>query len=70
MRPGDVAKVDSEYRRDGTVSVFVLCEPLVGTILQFVEPTRAAIDWADKVKHLVDVVAPEAETIVPVMDNL
>ena len=58
MRPGDVAKVDSEYRRDGAVSVFVLCEPLVGAILQFVEPTRAAIDWADKVKHLVDVAAP------------
>lgn len=34
------------------------------------EPTRAAVDWAEKIRFLVDEVEPEAEKIVLVMDNL
>jgi hypothetical protein len=39
-------------------------------ITQFVEETRTAVDWAEKVKYLVDVLEPDAEKIILVMDNL
>ncbi len=70
MRPGDVAKVDSEYARDGTACVFCFCQPLTGDILQSVEPTRTAVDWAERVRWLVDEVEPDADVVVLVMDNL
>ena len=34
------------------------------------EPTRTAVDWAEKIKYLVDEVEPDAEKIILVMDNL
>ena len=70
MRQGDIAKIDSEYVRNGTVSVFCFIQPHTGRIIHAVEPTRTAVDWAEKVKYLVDVVNPDAERIVLVMDNL
>lgn len=70
MRRGDVAKIDSEYKRNGTVSVFVMIQPHTGRLIHNVELTRTAIDWAEKVKYLVDVVEPDAEKIVLVQDNL
>lgn len=69
-RPGDTRKVDDEYVRDGTCCVFAFCRPLTGDIFHSVDPTRTAVDWANKVKHLVDVVEPDAERIVLVCDNL
>ena len=34
------------------------------------EPTRTAVDWAEKIRILVDVLEPDAEKIILVMDNL
>ena len=70
MRPGDIRKIDSEYVRNGTVSIFCFIQPHTGRILHSVEPTRTAVDWAEKIKFLADEVEPEAEKIVLVMDNL
>lgn len=70
MRPGDDTKTDSEYVRNGTVSVFCFIQPHTGKIVHSVEPTRTAIDWAEKIRILVDEVAPNAEKIILVMDNL
>ena len=70
MRPGDLAKVDSEYVRNGTVSIFCFIQPHTGKLLHSVEPTRTAVDWAEKIKYLVDEVEPDAEKIILVMDNL
>ena len=70
MRPGDLAKVDSEYVRNGTVSIFCFIQPHTGKLLHSVEPTRTAVDWAEKIKYLVDEVEPAAEKIILVMDNL
>jgi DNA-binding Lrp family transcriptional regulator len=70
MRPGDPTKVDSEYVRDGTCSVFCFIQPHHGTIHAEVEETRTAVDWANKIKYLVDTIEPDAEKIVLVMDNL
>ena len=70
MHPGDIAKIDSEYVRNGTVSIFCFIQPHSGKIMHFVEHSRTAVDWTEKVKFLVDVFEPEAERIVLVMDNL
>ena len=70
MRPGDVAKIDSEYVRHGTVSVFCFMQPHTGRIEHCVEETRTAVDWAEKIRYLVDVLEPEAKKIILVMDNL
>ena len=70
MRPGDVTKIDSEYKRNGTASIFCFIQPHSGRIFHFVEETRTALDWAEKVRYLADNVEPDAEKIVLVMDNL
>ncbi len=70
MRPGDDRKVDSEYVRNGTCSIFAFVEPLGGRHHASVKERRTAIDWAHEIKFLVDEMYPSAETITLVMDNL
>ena len=70
MRPGDNQKIDSEYVRNGTCSIFAFVEPLGGTHHVSVREHRTAFDWAEEIKYLVDVMYPDAEKIILVMDNL
>lgn len=70
MKPGSTGKVDSEYVRNGTASIFCMIQPHTGKIVHSVEETRTAVDWAEKIRFLVDEVEPDAEKIILVMDNL
>ena len=70
MRPGDDQKIDSEYTRNGTCSIFAFVEPLGGTHHVSVHEHRTALDWALEIKYLSDEMFPEAEKIILVMDNL
>lgn len=70
MRPGDDKKVDSEYTRNGTCSIFAFVEPLGGMHHVSVREHRTAKDWAEEIKYLSDVMYPNAEKIILVMDNL
>lgn len=70
MRPGDIQKVDSEYVRNGTCSIFAFVEPLGGRHHTTVHEHRTALDWAEEIKYLVDEMYPDAEKIILVMDNL
>ena len=70
MRPGDYKKVDAEYKRNGTCSIFAMVEPLGGRHHVSVRERRTAKDWAEEIEYLVDVMYPSAEKIVLVMDNL
>ena len=70
MRPGDNQKIDSEYVRCGTCSMFAFVEPLGGRHHTSVREHRTALDWANEIKYLVDVMYPDAEKIILVMDNL
>ena len=70
MRPGDNKKVDSEYVRNGTCSIFAFIEPLGGKHHVSVREHRTAVDWAEEIKYLVDEMYPDAEKIILVMDNL
>ena len=70
MKPGSDQKIDSEYVRNGTCSIFVFTEPLGGRRHVSVREHRTATDWAEEIKYLSDVMYPEAEKIVLVMDNI
>ena len=70
MRPGDTRKVDSEYIRNGTCSIFTFVEPLGGIRHVSVRAHRTAIDWAEEIRYLVDTVYPGRDRIILVMDNL
>lgn len=65
-----VEKIDSEYICTGTASIFCLIQLHTGQTVHFVEETRTAVDWAEKIRYLVDVIAPEAEKITLVMDKM
>lgn len=69
MKPKSKKKLDSEYDRNGTCSIFMFCEPLAGWRRTSVREHRTAIEWAEEVKILVDAY-PDAEKIILVMDNL
>src|ERR1035438_469085 len=69
MRPGRIARRDSEYERRGTANVFSGVQPKAGRHFTKPTPNRSSQDFAD---YLVEIVAsyPEADTIHLVMDNL
>lgn len=70
MRPGDDKKVDSEYVRNGTCSIFAFVEALAGRHHVSVREHRTADDWAEEIKYMVDGMYPDAQKIMLVMDNL
>jgi hypothetical protein len=69
-RPGQVRRVDPEYRRNGTASVFMLSMPLEGKRHVRVRQRRTRIDFAVIIRELCDELYPKAERIVLVMDQL
>jgi len=68
--PGDVEKVDSEYKREGTCSIFIFTEPLAGWRYAKALEHRTKTDWAHRVKWVLDNQYPDTEKVVLVMDNL
>jgi hypothetical protein len=70
MKSGKAQKVDSEYKREGTCSIFLFTEPLVGWRYAEAFPRRTKIDWAHRVKWVLDNQYPDAEKVILVMDNL
>jgi hypothetical protein len=69
-KPGQLAKYDYEYERNGTSNLFMFCAPLEAWRQVKVTDRRTMIDWAHCMRDLVDVHFPAAATIVVVMDNL
>lgn len=70
VKEGQIAKFDSEYKRNGVSNLFMMFEPLKGWRHVKVTDTRKAIDFAHCVRDLVDIHYAEAEKVVVVMDNL
>ncbi len=70
MRSGDDRKIDSEYKRNGVCSIFAFVEPLGGKHHVSVHEHRTAIDWAQEIQYLSDVMFLDAEKLLLVMDNL
>jgi hypothetical protein len=68
--PGQPAREDYEYVRNGTASLFMMFEPLTGKRHVEVTGRRTRKDFARCVRMLVDELYPQARKIVLVMDNL
>jgi DDE superfamily endonuclease len=69
-RPGQVARYDYEYKRNGTRNIFLVCEPQAGWRHVEVTAQRTMQNFAHQMKWLVDERYPEAEVIRVVLDNL
>lgn len=63
-------RVDYEYERAGTASIFMFCEPLSGWRQVTVREHRTKIDWAMEVEQLLRTRYAAAEKVVLVCDNL
>jgi len=69
-QPGRVKRVDPEYRRCGTASVFLMSQPLAGKRHVRVRQQRTRIDFAHVIRELCDGLYADADKIVLVMDQL
>lgn len=67
---GSNKKVDSEYVRNGTCSIFTMIEPHTGYIYLEVRERRTKLDFAYVVKNILENIYPNAEMITLVCDNL
>ncbi len=67
--PGQAARIDYEYERNGTANLFMVFEPLAGRRRVKVTDRRTKQDFAIVIRELVDSY-PASEKIVLVMDNL
>jgi len=63
-------RVDYEYERNGTASIFMFAEPLAGYRQATASPQRTKTDWALEVANLLDTRYADCEWITLVMDNL
>jgi transposase len=70
VKRGELEKVDYQYERCGTASIFVFCEPLAGWRYVTALERRTKSDFAMMIKFISDTFYPDVERIVLVADNL
>jgi len=68
--PGQIERYDCEYRRNGTVNLFVFVDAHRPWRKVKITDQRTARDFAECMRDLVDVHYPQADLIRVVMDNL
>ena len=70
MKTGRLKRIDYEYKRNGTCSIFIFTEPLVGWRHTSVCKQRTKKDWAKQIYELLTVHYPDKPKIRLVLDNL
>jgi DDE superfamily endonuclease len=70
LQPGQGARGDYEYQRNGTANLLVFCEPQLGWRHLAVTERRTMQDFAHQMPWLVDERSPDAEVIRVVLDQL
>ena len=68
--PGQLERYDCEYKRNGTVNLFIFLDVHRAWRKVKVTDSRAAVDFAACMRELADVHFPKAERIRVVLDNL
>ena len=63
-------RVDYEYERKGTASIFMFAEPLSGFRQATARPRRTKVDWAVEVAQLLDTRYAKCPKVTLVSDNL
>ena len=69
-KPGQPARYDYEYKRNGTANLFMIFAPLEGWRHVEVTDRHTAVDYAQILKAVADMNFPKAKKIVLVQDNL
>jgi hypothetical protein len=69
MKSGKPKKEDNEYKRNGTCSVFIACEPLTGCRYLEVRKQRTKVDYAEFMDRVSEYYT-DAAVIRVVQDNL
>ena len=69
-KPGQDAKEDYEYSRQGVANIFIANEPLKGKRYIRIKKSKTKKDWAYFVRYIADQLYPRAVKIRLVMDNL
>jgi hypothetical protein len=67
--PGQPAKHDYEYKRNGVCNIFIACEPLAGKRMVTVTERKTKQDWSCFIEKIAEQYE-SAEKITLVMDNL
>ena len=60
MTPGQAARYDYAYKREGVRNLFLFFEPLAGWRHVEVTERRTKVDWAHCMRQLVDELCPDA----------
>ncbi len=68
--PAHGKRIDYEYERNGTASIFMFAEPLSGYRQATARAQRTKVDWALEVAHLLDTRYAEGDVVTLVVDNL
>jgi DDE superfamily endonuclease len=63
-------RVDYEYERAGTASIFMFTEPLSGWRMATARPSKTKVDWALEMAKLLDSRYKRCEKVILVSDNL
>ena len=63
-------RVDYEYERAGTASIFMFAEPKAGWRKVSARPQRTKVDWALEMEELLRTRYADAEKVILVCDNL
>lgn len=69
-KPGQDAKEDFEYSRQGVANIFIANEPLKGKRYIRIKKSKTKRDWAYFVRYIADQLYPRAKRIRLIMDNL
>lgn len=69
MKPGQVAKEDYEYKRQGMMNIFMCFDRHRGWRKAKVTDYKTALDFAQCMRELVDVDYPDADVVRVVLDN-
>ena len=70
MKPGSPRRVDDKYERQEVRSLLMFYNPVAGWRRVGCRASRTRLDWAEEVRHLLEVDYPEAERVTLVCDNL
>jgi hypothetical protein len=68
--PGQPARIDHEYVRNGVAEIFMEVEPLAGKRHVNITEHRTRKDWAMQIKQMLDQRYPKASRVRLIMDNL
>ena len=69
-KPGQIAREDYTYEKEGRANLFIVYEPLAGKRYLKVTEHRTKKDWALFMQEILEEQYPDARKVVLVMDNL